>query len=258
MWSEKLRKFAEGFTNLSTLFIMKKTFLFLFVALLISNAACAQVIQNCIESRAKYEKSLKYETLTPVTVDQMSEVLKNDDKIKIVIQYSPCDPKVLNYIEKVVLLYWNKQDKSQVSLYLIATDCGYLQNIEPFFVKSNLDVTRYYFRDNSPKFCMHTKNVNINRDKDIQRALFVNADSFADFSSNGIKWFVASKENFVKLAEYADVDLKGEQHQQQMPIMIESLPADITTLNFLELDTSSLPKKSYVGNIVQICWTYKK
>ena len=237
---------------------MKKTFLFLFVALLISNAVYAQVVQNCIESRTKYEKSLKYETLTPVTVDQMAEVLKNDDKIKIVIQYSSCDPKVLNYIEKVVLPYWNKQDKSQVSLYLIATDCGYLQNIESFFAKNNLDVTRYYFRDNSPKFCMHTKNVNVSRDKDIQRALFVNAYSFADFSSNGIKWFVANKENHIKLTEYVDFDLNGAEKKQLMPTMIESLPADITTLNFLELDTASLPEKSYVGNIVQICWTYEK
>ena len=237
---------------------MKKKILFMLVALAISNAMFSQLVQNCIETKGKYEKSLKYETLTPVTVEQMAEVLKNDDKIKIVIQYSSCDPKILNYIEKVVLPYWNKQDKSQVSLYLIATDCGYLQNIESFFAKNNLDIKRYYYRDNSPKFCMHIRNINVNRDKDIQKELFVNADNFENFSSNDIKWFVADKDNRVKLVEYIGSDFKENEKRQVMPIMIESLPKDITTLNFVEVDTDFLPEKSFVSGIIQVIWSYKK
>lgn len=237
---------------------MKKKILFMLVALAISNAMFSQLVQNCIETKGKYEKSLKYETLTPVTVEQMAEVLKNDDKIKIVIQYSSCDPKILNYIENVILPYWDAQDKSQVSLYLIATDCGYLQNIEQFFVKNNLDIKRYYYRDNSPKFCVHIRKVNVNRNKDIQNELFTNANEFKDFSSNDIKWFITNEDNHVKLVEYIGADLKGNEQKQVMPIMIESLPKDITTLNFTKVDTCLLPEKSLVSDIIQVIWSYVK
>ena len=235
---------------------MKKIVLFVFIfCLSLSNVTYSQIIQDCRESKKKFDNSSKFTTLTPVTINEMSELLKNDKKIKIIIEYSPCFPTNLTYIEYVILPYWNKQDKSKVSLYLIATDCGYLKTIEPFFVKNNLDIKRYYYKDNSEKFCVHTKKVTENRYKDIQKSHFINGDSFDDFSSNDLKWFVANEHNHVKLVNYKGLDFKGKEKEQILPILVESLPADIKDLNFDIIDNYQLPDKSIAGEIIRIIWS---
>ena len=235
---------------------MKKFVLFALISCLsLNNVVYSQVIQNCRETKKKFENSAQFTTLTPVTVSEMSELLKKDEKMKIVIEYSPCFPGNLAYIENVILPYWNKQDKSKVSLYLIATNCGYLKAIEPFFAKNNLDIKRYYYKDNSEKFCVHSKKVNLNRDKDIQKSHFVNADSFADFSSNDLKWFIANEHNYVKLVNYKGCDLKGKEHKQIMPILVESLPANINDLNFEVIDNIQLPNKSIASETIKIIWS---
>ena len=234
---------------------MKKFFLILFVSCLsFGNVINSQVIQDCRETKKKFDSSLEFTTLTPMTVSEMSELLKNDKKIKIIVEYSPCFPDVLTYIENVVLPYWNLQDKSKVSLYLIANDCGYLAEIEPFFKRNNLELERYYYRDNTEKFCVHTKKVNLNRDKDIQKSHFANGDSFSDFSSNNLKWFVVDEKNFVKLVDYKGKDFEGKEHIQRMPILIESLPINLEDLKFDIIDELDLPDKSIVCETIKIIW----
>ena len=66
------------------------------------------------------------------------------------------------------------------------------------------------------------------------------------------------RHNRVKLVEYIGSDFKENEKRQVMPIMIESLPKDITTLNFVEVDTDFLPEKSFVSGIIQVIWSYKK
>lgn len=236
---------------------MKKFLLFLLVfSFSMRNIVYSQLIVDCRESKKKFEKSLEHTTLTPVTVTEMSEILKNDKKIKIVVKYSACFPKNLEYIENVILPYWNTQDKSKVSLYLIATDCGYLKGIEEFFVKNNLDIKRYYYRDNSDTYRIHGKNINDNRQKDIQKSHFINGYTFPSFSVNGFNWFVADANNFVKLALYKDKNLKNIECEQLLPIMIDSLPKDIRDVKFEAVDTLQLPEKSMVTEIIKNLWTY--
>lgn len=236
---------------------MKKFLLFLLVfSFSMRNIAYSQLIVDCRESKKKFEKSLKHTTLTPVTITEMSEILKNDKKIKIVVKYSACFPKNLEYIENVILPYWNTQDKSEVSLYLIAADCGYLKGIEEFFVKNNLDIKRYYYRDNSDTYRIHGKNINDNRQQDIQKSHFINGGTFPSFSVNGFNWFVADANNFVKLALYKDRNLKNIECEQLLPIMIDSLPKDIRDVKFETVDTLQLPKKSMVTEIIKNLWTY--
>ncbi len=238
---------------------MKKFFLILLVfSFYMCNIAYSQLIVDCRESKKKFERSLEYTTLTPVTVTEMSEILKNDKKIKIVVEYSACFPANLRYIENVILPYWNAQDKSGVSLYLIATDCGYLKEIEEFFVKNNLDLKRYYYRDNSDPYRMHGKNINENRQKDIQKSHFTNGGSFPCFSVDGFSWFVVDANNFVKLALYKDKDLKDVECEQLLPIIIESLPKDVRDVNFEIVDTLQLPEKSMVTETIKILWTYNR
>ena len=65
---------------------MKKIVLFVFIfCLSLSNVTYSQIIQDCRESKKKFDNSSKFTTLTPVTINEMSELLKNDKKINIIL-----------------------------------------------------------------------------------------------------------------------------------------------------------------------------
>lgn len=135
---------------------MKK--LFLFAAILFVLCSCKINVIDENEKKFKEAPEL-YPELTFVTVDELKEILDNDDYDYKVVIYNLAYNNSNNWWTKIIanelIPKWKSMDTTRVGLYLISIDCAYLEEMDSFFIKNNVDLPRYVIRDSTDGFCRY-------------------------------------------------------------------------------------------------------
>lgn len=119
---------------------------------------CCCKIEVVEETENKFRKAPElYPELTFVTVDDLKKTLANDGYDYKVIIYNETFAKNwwTKIIAKELIPKWKSMDTTKVGLYMISIDCAYLDEMDSFFIKNNVDLPRYVIRDSTEGFCSY-------------------------------------------------------------------------------------------------------
>lgn len=203
------------------------------VLLIVMLSSCVQV---CVETKQRYAKALQnYPDLIPLKVDEIeTKMQEGGNEYKLVYIYDGCENMFGKYISQTLVPYAQNNRAQKIGVYAIANDCGWLKDIEPVFKNYNIELPRYYIRDNSPEFINHGKSsindLPDNRSTRIAKRLFVNAEQ-ADMIKTSNTCYVVNAENKIKLARYTCNTRQGVK-SVVIPCPIERIAEPLDQVDF--------------------------
>ena len=205
--------------------------------------SCGKVIHVSETDRKFNEAEAQYPELTYVTVDELGRLIHSDNhKYKIVV-VNDAFIEGTNWSEHIaseIVPRWQRMDSAQVSLYLVAYDCAYLDEMDSFFVKRRIECPRYVVRDE------HDRQVEKARNSDYYmsemtprlRRWAINADIVTDYMAMQNSMVIDAKGR-VKLALFHSeqgVACKA----QILPVPMEMLPENLDSVDFGKVETIEL------------------
>lgn len=177
----------------------------IFSALMLALVSC----KVCYETQSAYDNALQHTELTPITVSGLKDSIANSNADYVItVIYDICNATA-QYIPDVVIPYCDSlKGKASVKLFFVQKDCAALSDVEPFFKRNGLGHTRYYIRDNTPRFSRIGEDGEYNgyRLAQIIEYLYPGAAGKFDRSVSYPVCLVSDRSGQLKLIEYSYTD----------------------------------------------------
>lgn len=207
---------------------------------------CSCHITIIDETETKFrEAPALYPELTFVTVDSLKHTLMNDGYDYKVIIYNMAYTYKGNGWTKIIanelIPKWKSMDTTRVGLYLISIDCAYLEEMDSFFIKNNVDLPRYVIRDSTDGFCRYKLSgaseewIRLTR---ITRHICHKAEPIT-VTLPAITTFVLDRENNIKL-----IETNYEGKLQIVPMPFELCPQNPDEIDFSKINKYRITRKS--------------
>ncbi|MCQ2329766.1 MAG: hypothetical protein MJZ93_04330 [Paludibacteraceae bacterium] len=183
--------------------------------------------------------------LTYVTISELKEVLNNDEKRYKILVFSKAFKKGnwwSDEVEQIIIPKYFSTDTAITSLYLIAEDCSYTDEMDDYFRRNKIMGKRYVIRDDSQEYSNNGASVNrygrLNR---ILRTLSNNTDLITKniYFANSI---VLDSANNAKLF-YCHFN-EGENKQCAILPMPFEMIDDLDEIDFNEVEHIDISKNS--------------
>lgn len=214
----------------------------LLLSLILTLCGCEVIIVEETEEKFK-EAPKQYPELTFVTVNEYKEILTNDPHEYKVVIYN-IDFSNHWWTKKIaneLIPKWKSMDTTKVGLYLMSIDCAYLEPMDSFFIKNEVDLPRYVLRDSTDGFCSYkspgTPQDWIRLTKTTQHVCN-NAQAITAklvFYST----LILDRDNNIKLIE---ANCEGQRHIVPMPFKM--CPENLDELDFSKIEKYRITKKS--------------
>ena len=205
--------------------------------------SCGRVV-HVSENDKKYDNAVaEHPELTFVTVHGLGSLIRNDGhKYKIVV-VNDAFIEGTAWSEKIaseIVPRWLLMDTSNVSLYIVAYDCAYLDEMDTFFAKRKIACPRYVVRDSTDRRIEKERKSDYYMSEMTPRLRrwAVNADIVTDYIAMQNS-MVFDSLGRVKLALFHCE--KGVTCKSQiLPVPFEMLPEDMDSIDFGKVDKIEL------------------
>lgn len=219
---------------------MKK--LLLLSAILFLLCCCKINIMKETEKKFKEAPAL-YPELTFVTVDSLKHTLMNDgyDYKILMFSFALYDNWWSRLIEKEYIPKWKSMDTTRVGLYLISIDCAYLDEMDSFFIKNNVDLPRYVIRDSTEGFCGYKLSGAYEDGMRLTRIIQIVCQNSHSITVRlpFFATFVLDRDNNIKL-----IETNYEGKLQIVPMPFELCPQNPDEIDFSKINKYRITRKS--------------
>ncbi len=217
--SERPRKFVKR----------NRVYLLALFALCLSS--CGLVIM-CVESPKTIRQAEKLTQYTPLTVDRLSSMLREDTvHYKFVVFFSYCCDPCASHMAYTYPQMMETYKKDSVKWYFIAKNTAQLERAEQMMRANKISEPLYYLRDTASEF----KTDNPQQWNNITNYLFSNGEKVTGNLGIPVN-FIVSKDNKVIKQYIVDSNKVGHMTTQD----IYWLKGELKDLDFDKVDTLTL------------------
>ena len=205
--------------------------------------SCGKVV-HVKESDSKFnEAETQYPELTYVTVEELGRLIHSDHHKYKVVVVNDAFIEGTNWSEHIaseIVPRWQKMDTTRVSLYLVAYDCAYLEEMDSFFIRHKIDCPRYVIRDEKDRQVEKARKSNYYMSEMTPRLRrwAVNADMVTDYIAMQNSMVIDARGR-VKLALFHS-DKGVSCKAQILPVPFEMLHESLDDVDFGKVETMEL------------------
>lgn len=207
--------------------------------------SCGKVVHVSETDKKFNEAETQYPELTYVTVEEFGRLIHSDNHKYKVVVVNDAFIEGTNWSEHIaseIVPRWLKMDTTLVSLYLVAYDCAYLEEMDSFFVKRKINCPRYVIRDEQDWQVEKARKSDYYMSEMTPRLRrwAINADIVTDYIAMRNSMVIDAKGR-VKLALFHSKE--GVACKAQiLPVPFEMLPENMDSVDFGKVETIELGK----------------